>query len=220
METHMQFMSEQNKVRPSTEKVSVSAPRMGFKLSRWTRTGAKGVKDTSVMACCHFVCRPNRIRTTSRYPLPKLFSGPPTEYFICLREWNKCLSQNDRGPVCEYSHSFLWRVIDYLVYVYKQGFFLTYPHGTHKSELGHLPFLLLRKCVCVCREKVDCDTQSKYTISPERLATDLSPCNMSLTRLKLLKQELLGVSPRIKADCVRGPHASHDPEERNRQNKS
>lgn len=57
--------------------------------------------------------------------------------------------------------------------------------------------------------QADWDTQPKYTIWPERLATDLSLCNMSQASLNSLQQELLSVSLRIKADCVRRPHALH-----------
>lgn len=51
--------------------------------------------------------------------------------------------------------------------------------------------------------QTDWDTQPKYSIWPARLATDLSLCNVSQARLNSLQQELLGVSLRIKADCVR-----------------
>lgn len=57
--------------------------------------------------------------------------------------------------------------------------------------------------------QADWDTQPKYTIWPERLATDLSLCNVSQARLNSLQQELLGVSLRIKAACVRRPHNLH-----------
>lgn len=51
--------------------------------------------------------------------------------------------------------------------------------------------------------QADWDTQPKYTIWPERLAADLSLCNVSQARLNSVLQELLGVSLRIKADSVR-----------------
>ena len=53
------------------------------------------------------------------------------------------------------------------------------------------------------------DTQPEYTIWPERLATDLSLCNVSQARLNSLQQEQLSVSLRIKAQCVRRPQTLH-----------
>lgn len=55
--------------------------------------------------------------------------------------------------------------------------------------------------------QTDWDTEFKYTIWPERLATDLSLCNVSHYRLNSLQQELLGAGLEIKAVCVRRPHA-------------
>lgn len=57
--------------------------------------------------------------------------------------------------------------------------------------------------------QADWHTQPEYAIWPERLATDLSLCNVSQARLNSLQQGQLGVSLRIKADCVRRPHTLH-----------
>lgn len=54
--------------------------------------------------------------------------------------------------------------------------------------------------------QADCDTQPGYAIWPERLATDLSLCNVSPARLNSLRQEQLGVNLRIKAGGVGRPH--------------
>ena len=168
-----------------------------------------GVSKTCVcaVACCHFVCHPQEIRAVPGYPLLRSPSEPPNHYYSALpiervKPWFTPLRPVQAVQPCNSLRQpcsiYLWAASSVLHELLK---------GTPPFPVGNRKWIGNRG---VNRHGTGwLGHSNKYTIWPERLATDLSLCNVSQTRLNSVQQEPLGVSLRIKADCVRGPRTLH-----------